>query len=174
MKSHTNRRRRAPRQRVGFGEWFANLTTFGKLRLALLVLLIIWLIGIAAPWAFLSMLQGSVSAGNGSDDLVYRSNLFNAISEVYAIGSYELAARDPELAEMLALADRQAPPTATTSADRDADPGGTPLPRRRHCRRIRRCHADAALHSEVLPAAAARTGTGGRGCSCAFTQLGRV
>lgn len=120
----------APRQRVGFGEWFANLTTFGKLRLALLVLLIIWLIGIAAPWAFLSMLQGSVSAGNGSDDLVYRSNLFNAISEVYAIGSYELAARDPELAEMLALADRQAPPTATPTSPPTVTPipTSTPLP----------------------------------------------
>jgi len=120
----------APRERVGFAEWFANLTTFGKLRLALLVLLIIWLIGIAAPWAFLSMLQGSVSVASGSDDLGYRSNLFNAISEVYAIGSYELAARDPELAEMLALADRQAPPTATPTPPPTMTPipTNTPLP----------------------------------------------
>lgn len=122
----------ASRERVGFAEWFTNLTTFGKVRFALLVLLIIWLIGVAAPWALLSLLQGNTRVASGADDvgMDQRTGLFNAISEVYAIGSYELASRDRELAEVLAMADQQVPPTATPTPPPTVTPipTSTPLP----------------------------------------------
>jgi hypothetical protein len=112
----------APNGRGGFGQWFANLSPIGKLQLAVLLLLLIWLLGIAAPAAFLSLLRGtSVARG---EDLTSRSSLLNAINAVYAVGSYELSAKDKELAERLALADKAVPPTATYTPG----PTVTPIP----------------------------------------------
>ena len=48
-----------PSQRGGFGQWYRNLSGRGKILFALLVLLIIWLIAIAAPSAVISILQGA-------------------------------------------------------------------------------------------------------------------
>ncbi len=120
----------APRPSVGFSEWFANLTTFGKVRLALLVLLIIWLVGIAAPVLFLRLFQGNTTAASHADEVARRSGLFNAISEVYAVGSYELASRDRNLAELLVMADQQVPSTATPTPPPTITPipTSTPLP----------------------------------------------
>ncbi|HXF63384.1 MAG TPA: cyclic nucleotide-binding domain-containing protein [Caldilineaceae bacterium] len=118
----------APRGRAGFGQWFANLSPLGKIQLAILLLLLIWLLGIAAPTAFLRLLQGA-SVASGAD-LTTGSNLLNAINAVYAMGSYELAARDKELAAALALADKAVPPTPThTPAPTYTPiPTNTPLP----------------------------------------------
>lgn len=116
------------RQRPSIGQWFANLSTLGKVQLAVLLLLLIWLIGIAAPAALLSLLQGT-SVARGAD-LAARNNLLNAINAVYAVGSYELGAQDKELAEALAMADQAVPPTPTytPAATNTPIPTATPLP----------------------------------------------
>ncbi len=118
----------APPPRGGIGQWFANLSTLAKIQLAILVLLLIWLIGIAAPAALLNLLQGT-SVARGSE-LTMRTNLLNAINAVYAVGSYELANRDRELAQALALADQAVPPTPTYTPVATATPipTATPLP----------------------------------------------
>ena len=115
----------APPPREGIGGWFANLSTLGKVQLAVLVLLLIWLIGIAAPAALLS--RTSVARGS---ELTTRSSLLNAINAVYAVGSYELASRDRDLAQALALADQAVPPTPTYTpvATQTPIPTATPLP----------------------------------------------
>jgi CRP-like cAMP-binding protein len=112
----------APRRRFSFGQWFANLSPLGKIQLAILLLLLIWLLGIAAPAALLSLLQGTTVARGA--ELTTRSSLLNAINAVYAIGSYELAAKDKDLAAALALADQAVPPTATHTPA----PTYTPIP----------------------------------------------
>lgn len=118
----------SPRQRPSIGQWFANLSTLGKVQLAVLLLLLIWLIGIAAPAALLSLLQGT-SVARGAD-MASRSNLLNAINAVYAVGSYELGSQDKELAEALAMADQAVPPTPTytPAATNTPIPSATPLP----------------------------------------------
>lgn len=114
--------------RLGFVDWFTGLTGFGKLRFALLVLLVIWLIMIATPFAVRALLQGSTIAASGAD--LGRSSLFNAVNAVYAVGSYELASKDVQLAELLAMADQQVPPTSTPTPPPTATPipTNTPLP----------------------------------------------
>lgn len=115
-------------ERTGFVQWFTALSAFGKVRLALLVLLLIWLIGIAAPSALMSLLQGSTSVASGAE--LGRNSLFNAVNAVYAVGSYQLAAKDEELAQVLAMADREVPPTATATPPPTVTPvpSSTPLP----------------------------------------------
>ncbi len=115
--------------RGGFGQWFASLSPIGKIQLAVLVLLLIWLLAIAAPAAFLALLRGTGMADSGTE-LTTRANLLNAINAVYAVGSYELAAKDKELAEALALADQAVPPTPTHTPlpTQTAIPTNTPLP----------------------------------------------
>jgi CRP-like cAMP-binding protein len=115
-------------RRGGFGQWFANLSLLGKVQLAVLVLLLIWLLGIAAPTALMNLLQGA-SVARGAE-ATSRSSLLNAINSVYAVGSYELAAKDKNLAEALAMADRAVPPTATHTPPPTMTPipTSTPLP----------------------------------------------
>lgn len=116
------------KQRTNPVQWFVNLSTFGKVRLAFLVLLLIWLIGVAAPWAIMRLVQGSASIASGAE--MASSSVFNAVNEVYAVGSYELRSKDADLAEALAMADQQVPPTATPTAPPTATPipTNTPLP----------------------------------------------
>ncbi len=45
--------------RPGFGEWFAGLSTGAKVRLVLLVLLVVYLIGVAAPMAVRALFSGA-------------------------------------------------------------------------------------------------------------------
>ncbi len=108
--------------RPGFVQWFTALSAFGKVRLAFFVLLLVWLIGIAAPKALMAMLQGSTSVASGAE--LGRSSLFNAVNAVYAVGSYELAAKDSGLAEVLAMADQAG--AADGDADRTADGNANP------------------------------------------------
>jgi hypothetical protein len=115
-------------ERFNLVEWFSNLSTLGKVQLAVLLLLVIWLIGIAAPAALLSLMQGT-SVARGAD-MSARSSLLNAINKVYAVGSYELASEDKDLAQALAMADQAVPPTPTYTPPptQTAVPTPTPLP----------------------------------------------
>ncbi len=44
--------------RPGFGEWFASLSTGAKVRLVLLILLVVYLVGVAAPMALQALTRG--------------------------------------------------------------------------------------------------------------------
>jgi CRP-like cAMP-binding protein len=94
----------------GFVEWFADLSTFGKVRLALFILLLLWLLGVAAPWMLLNLLNGT-SLANGTA-LAASSR---ALVAVATMGSYEIAAQDSSLAAALVQADRMAAPTPTNT-----------------------------------------------------------
>jgi CRP-like cAMP-binding protein len=120
---------RPAQERMTFAQWFANLTPFGKIRLALFILLLIWLLGIAAPAALLSLIQGT-SVASGADLTSAQPNLLRAISAVHAVGSFELASSDRSLAQALAMADRMVPPTPvfTPMPTHTPVPSPTPLP----------------------------------------------
>ncbi len=92
----------------GFAEWFGNLSTFGKVRLALFILVLLWLLGVAAPWALLNLLNGTGLA-NGTA----LASSSRALVAVAKMGSYEIAAQDKNLAEALVQADSMAAPTPT-------------------------------------------------------------
>jgi CRP-like cAMP-binding protein len=92
----------------GFAEWFGHLSTFGKVRLALFILVLLWLLGVAAPWALLNLLNGTGLA-NGTA----LASSSRALVAVAKMGSYEIAAQDRNLAEALVQADSMAVPTPT-------------------------------------------------------------
>ena len=92
---------KAPRQ--GMFAWFGGLSTWGKVRTIILLLLVLWMLVVVVPWIFLqaagivsSMRNAVAAAGPGS------------ISAVYERGSYDVAAEDADLARSLALADQAA------------------------------------------------------------------
>ena len=91
----------------GFVEWFANLSTFGKVRLALFVLLLLWLLGVAAPWMLVNLFSGTSVASGASLSASSR-----ALVAVANQGSYALA-QNADIAKAIAMADNQAVPTAT-------------------------------------------------------------
>ncbi len=107
-------------------QWFANLSTLGKVQLALLLLLLVWLIAIAAPAALMSLLQGATVARG--PEVTGRASLLNAINAVYAVGSYELAEKDQTLAQALAMADKAVPPTPTYTPAPTITPVPSPTP----------------------------------------------
>lgn len=103
----------------GFVEWFGNLSTFGKLRLALFILLLLWLLGVAAPWMLLNLLSGT-SLANGTALAASARSL----AAVAKMGSYEVAAQNKDLAQALVAADSMAAPTATyTPSPTPTSPG---------------------------------------------------
>ena len=116
----------SPRRRGGFGQWYGNLSGRGKVLFALLVLLVIWLIAVAAPSAVVSIMRG---AGLVDDDGTIASTN-RAVQAVYKLGSYDVAALDSDMAQAVAMADNQIAPTATYTPYPTATfvPTATPLP----------------------------------------------
>ncbi|MEM7130339.1 MAG: cyclic nucleotide-binding domain-containing protein [Chloroflexota bacterium] len=112
------------RERMGFGQWFSSLSGFAKLRFALIVLLLIWLFGIALPFMFLSMIQGTGLASGAALPVSVSSSL----SAVYSIGSYEVAMHDRDSAMQIALRDRLVSPTPTYTPFPTPTPISTPTP----------------------------------------------
>jgi CRP-like cAMP-binding protein len=105
----------APVERSGgFGQWYANLTGWGKLRFALILLLILFLLGITVPAVLLALLYGPTRAS---------TSMSRAMAAVYSMGSYELAAADSDTARTIAMVDSQVPPTPTYTPP----PTNTPL-----------------------------------------------
>lgn len=92
-------------ERKGFGDWYAGLSGWGKLRFALLILLVLFVLGITVPAVLLALLYGPSNRSS--------STVAQALAAVYNMGSYEVAAADSDIAHALALADSQAPPTPT-------------------------------------------------------------
>jgi CRP-like cAMP-binding protein len=112
----------------GFGGWFSSLSILQRIQLAVLIVLIIFVIFVVAPLSLLSLLQGTVARGAELGGT--RTSLLNAINAVYAVGSYELATSDKDLAEALAMADKAVPPTPTYTPGPTPTliPTSTPLP----------------------------------------------
>ena len=104
------RRRRSgtatPRQ--GFGAWYGRLSGFGKVRFALLVLLLLLLLGCTIPFTIITIINGPAAAGRAA-----MSTLNRALNVVYAKGTYEVASADGTLASALLAADAEVPPTPT-------------------------------------------------------------
>ena len=115
----------SPRQRMGFGQWFGSLSGFAKLRFALIVLLLLWLFGIALPFMFLSMIQGP-GVANGAALPV---SVSGSLSSVYSLGSYQVAAQDRDSAMEIALQDRLVSPTPTYTPFPTATPQVSPTPK---------------------------------------------
>ncbi len=97
-----------PQERTGFADWFASLSGGAKLRLALIILLILFIIGVVVPSVVWSIMTGASVANGTSLSITSR-----ALAAVYSLGSYDVAALDGEMAQALAAADDAVPPTPT-------------------------------------------------------------
>jgi CRP-like cAMP-binding protein len=95
-------------ERTGFADWFAGLSGGAKLRLALIILLILFIIGVVVPSVVWSIMTGASIANGTSLSITSR-----ALAAVYSLGSYDVAALDDDMAQALAAADSEAPPTPT-------------------------------------------------------------
>lgn len=93
----------AEKPRGGMGAWFGSLPLWQKLVTAVLILLLIWVVLIAVPWAVLRLMD----LAQGNTNVVAAAPL-EALSEAYQRGTYELASENPALAQALAAADQQA------------------------------------------------------------------
>lgn len=105
----------APGRRGGVGQWYANLTGWGKLRFALLILLILFFLGITVPFVLIALVSGTREATH---------TVSRALASIYNMGSYEVAVADQNTARALAMVERQAPPTPTYTPP----PTNTPIP----------------------------------------------
>jgi CRP-like cAMP-binding protein len=110
-----------PSQSNGLVDWFAGLSTFGKVRLAIFVLLLLWLLGVAAPWMLLNIFSGTSIASGAA---LAPGASAQALGAVASMGSFELAARDEELAKALIIADSMAAPTPTYTPSATVTPQG--------------------------------------------------
>ena len=112
----------------GFAGWFASMPMLQRIQLAVLIVLIIFIVFVVAPLTLNSLLQGTIA--RGAEVGSTRSSLLNAINAVYAVGSYEVASSDKNLAEALAMADKAVPPTPTYTPGPTPTlvPTSTPLP----------------------------------------------
>ncbi|MFN8495139.1 MAG: cyclic nucleotide-binding domain-containing protein [Caldilineaceae bacterium] len=95
-------------ERSGFFESFANMSPGAKLRLALIILLVLFILGVVVPFTLISLIRGTNVASGASVPLTSR-----ALSAIYSLGSYEVAAADKDLAQAIAKADSAVPPTPT-------------------------------------------------------------
>ena len=94
----------------GLIDRFAGLSTFGKVRLAVFILLLLWLLGVAAPWMLLNLFSGTSIASGAA---LSPAASAQALGAVASMGSFELAASNQELAKALIIADSLAAPTPT-------------------------------------------------------------
>jgi CRP-like cAMP-binding protein len=114
-----------PARRRGFGGWYSNLSGFGKLSFALLVLLLILFLCITIPFTVFTLLNGPEAAIRAAT-----ATLDRAASFVLAPGSFRLAADDRNSIEQMRLADSLIPatPTYTPFPTATPPPTATPLP----------------------------------------------
>lgn len=110
-----------PNQGNGFIEWFAGLSTFGKVRLAIFVLLLLWLLGVAAPWMLLNLFSGTSIASGAA---LSPAASARALGAVASMGSFDVVAQDQELAKALVVADSLAAPTPTHTPSATYTPDG--------------------------------------------------
>jgi len=115
--------------RGGLFHRFRNMSTLGKVQLVILLLILVYLIGVAAPMALRKLLPGaSLSSEATTNATTGVTN--NALDAVSRMGSFQVAAMDDDLAQAVALADSEVPPTPTYTPfpTQTAIPTATPLP----------------------------------------------
>jgi CRP-like cAMP-binding protein len=114
-----------PARRQGFGGWYSNLSGFGKLTFALLVLILILFMCVTIPFTVYTLLNGPEAALRAAT-----ATLNRAVGVVTASSSYEVAAADRNVAERMRALDSQVPPTPTYTPFPTATPlpTNTPLP----------------------------------------------
>ena len=108
-----------PARRQGFGGWYSNLSGFGKLTFALLILVLILFLCITIPFTVFTLLNGPEAALRAATTAAHRM-----ASAVTLSGSYEVAAADRSIAAHLRQLDAEVPPTPTYTPF----PTSTPLP----------------------------------------------
>ena len=113
-------------------QWFSNLSTGGKVRAALLLLLLIWLVLIAAPMAVLSLMSGpSVASGEA---VPVTANALAAVTERNGVAVAMASDQTLAFQDQLVLADQEvaATPTYTPAPTGTfvptATPTATPIP----------------------------------------------
>lgn len=114
-----------PVRRQGFGGWYSNLSGFGKLSFAMLILLLILFLCITIPFTVFTLLNGPEAALRAATATLNRT-----VSFVTASSNYEVAAADRGLIEQMRLADSLVPatPTYTPFPTGTPPPTNTPLP----------------------------------------------
>ncbi len=114
-----------PARRQGFGGWYSNLSGFGKLSFALLILLLILFLCITIPFTVFTLLNGPEAAIRAAT-----ATLDRAVGFVTASSSYEVAAADRSTIERMRMLDALVPATATYTPFPTATPPptNTPLP----------------------------------------------
>ncbi len=106
----------------GLGAWFAGLSTGAKLRLALLIVLLIYLIAVAAPYAVRTLFAGPTVASNTQ---VTAAGISTNVRGAVSPGENAVAAMPAQgESQLVALANPGAQPTATYTPY----PTNTPLP----------------------------------------------
>ncbi len=108
-------------QSNGLLDWFAGLSTFGKIRLAIFILLLLWILGVAAPWMLLNLFSGTSIASGAA---LAPGASAQALGAVASMGSFEVAARDDSMAKALIIADSLAAPTPTYTPSATVTPQG--------------------------------------------------
>ncbi len=116
----------------GLVAWFSGLSTGGKVRLALLVLLLIWLFLIAAPMTLLARFNGaSIASGEA---VPITANALAAVSPDQGIAVAMVSDQALAMEDQLVLADQDVAPTPTftppptQTAIPTATPTATPVP----------------------------------------------
>ena len=114
-----------PARRQGFGGWYSNLSGFGKLTFALLILVLILFLCVTIPFTVFTLLNGPEAALRAASTTLNR-----VASAVTLSGSYEVAAADRSIVARLRALDSQVPPTPTYTPFPTATPlpTSTPLP----------------------------------------------
>lgn len=119
-----------PAQRRGFGGWYSNLSGFGKLTFALLILLLLLFLCVTIPFTIFAIINGPAAAVRAAADTIAQ-----AVSAA-SLGGYEVAASDRSIVAQLREADAQVPatptytpfPTDTPQPTSTLLPTGTPAP----------------------------------------------
>jgi CRP-like cAMP-binding protein len=106
-------------RRQGFGGWYSDLSGFGKLTFALLILVLILFLCVTIPFTVFTLMNGPEAALRAAS-----STLNRVASAVTLSGSYEVAAADRGIVARLRALDSQVPPTPTYTPF----PTPTPLP----------------------------------------------
>lgn len=108
-----------PQPRRGLGGWFGGLSLGGKVLAGLLLLLLLYVLFLAIPWAVLRLLdlaQGTQSTVEAAAP--------EALTAAYRMGTFNLAEQDAELAAALAAVDAAAAPAPTFTPAPTATPAG--------------------------------------------------
>jgi CRP-like cAMP-binding protein len=126
------------RSSAGIVAWFTGLSTGGKMRAALLALLLIWLFLIAAPMTLIGLINGSSIASGESVPVT--ANALAAVAPNQGIAVAMVSDQALALEDQLVMADQEVAPTATftppptqtaiptATPTATATPTNTPLP----------------------------------------------